>query len=155
MQRYQEWHPDTCEFTRCTLRSLGLQIQLGHSVRTECPNPVPCYGDAFSVIHSNGLHTLSLQFCGCPSSQPHWVQLIRSRLYPGSFNQPRLAATFEALHFLHTLNFAAKTSPFEYHTVLNRLTDNSGSMVPKVRRTRAQMTLRVVSSYTRTGILNY
>ncbi|KAG1818597.1 uncharacterized protein BJ212DRAFT_1446417 [Suillus subaureus] len=48
-----------------TLKSLGMQIQLGHNPGHWCHNPHPSSGDSFVMIDEHGIHEISLDFCGC------------------------------------------------------------------------------------------
>ncbi|KAF9065246.1 hypothetical protein BDP27DRAFT_1197275, partial [Rhodocollybia butyracea] len=45
-------------------KSLGLRIQLGHKAGSACLLPQPAHTD-FAVLHTNGIHEINLDFCGC------------------------------------------------------------------------------------------
>ncbi|KAI5894719.1 uncharacterized protein SCHCODRAFT_02598112 [Schizophyllum commune H4-8] len=62
----EEWLPDHY-FRRTSLQELGLRIQLGHPPRSRCTFPRPANKD-FVVIHTNGIHRVAVDFCGCDSS---------------------------------------------------------------------------------------
>ena len=84
-------------FTRVTLKSLGLRLQLGHTVGDHCCNPKCAFGDEFVVIDTNGIHNVALDFCGCRTAQTHVKQLLCACLFPATIFNPKTAATFEVL----------------------------------------------------------
>ncbi|KAF9489802.1 hypothetical protein BDN71DRAFT_1401095, partial [Pleurotus eryngii] len=51
-------------FEKCTLCELGFWIQLGHSKMVSCPMVKRGHID-FVLIHTNGLHLVAMDFCGC------------------------------------------------------------------------------------------
>ena len=111
-------------------------MQLGHG-GDNCPNP----GDRrqkFVVCDLSGFHEVSLQYCDCihPDNGtvlPQWVQLMHARWYPSSNIRPANAFTFEALSFFHELTLQGKTSLYDFHGTLNRITGNSGTVAGWVR----------------------
>ena len=120
-------------FEKVSLKLLGLRIQLGHPRGEACLNPTQCPGDSFIVIHSNGLHEVGLDFCGCgKDNQLHTVQLLRSRLFPATIVNPKTAVTMEALDLFSVLSYESKMSAFQFYYSLVRLTDNTGLYKPKV-----------------------
>jgi hypothetical protein len=120
-------------FERKSLKSLGLRVQLGHPIGTLCPFPVASYNNDFTVIDSDGIHQISLYFCGCRAlSLPHTVQLLRARLFPSTTTDPRSAATFRVLETFQMLNFNSKISAFEFYKSLEARTDNTGVFSPPV-----------------------
>ncbi|KAJ6474080.1 hypothetical protein DFH09DRAFT_1343354 [Mycena vulgaris] len=83
-------------FEHVTLKSLGLRVQLGHARGDPCRNPVPGH-QSFTVLHSNGLHPVAVDFCACvtghsPGSRQQ--QLMRMSWYPSTHAMPQTAATF-------------------------------------------------------------
>lgn len=115
------------------MKALGLRLQLGHPPGAKCVNPVSCPGDEFVIIDTNGVHEIGLNFCACGfSSQSRTVQLLRSRLYPATVQNPKTAATFRVLECFELLSYVSKVSVFEYYQSLARLTDNTGMFTPKV-----------------------
>lgn len=63
-------------FFECTsLQALGMtHLQLNHS-SMRCTNPVDGHKD-FKVLHSNGIHSINLKYCGCEKALPLHVQLL-------------------------------------------------------------------------------
>lgn len=117
-------------FESCTLQSLGLRVQLGHSFGQRCVRPSPSYGDTFIVITSRGLVPVSLDFCDCTHAVARDIQLLRFRLFPATVLNPRTAATFEVLRLFQLLTFSSKVSGYEFYQSLSRLTNNLGEPVP-------------------------
>ncbi|PPQ82214.1 hypothetical protein CVT26_009204 [Gymnopilus dilepis] len=111
-------------FIKASLKALGLRFQLNH-FGNACAKPQPSHAH-FSVLHTNGLHEVAVDFCGCkPVSKVR--QLLRRGLYPSSQNNPRTCATFELLQQLHMLSLTSKISTYDYYRALERLTDNTGT----------------------------
>ncbi len=92
----------------------------------------PCRSD-FRVLHTNGIHEVSLSYCGCPRALPHHIQLLRRGLYPSSQIFSRTCVTFTLLRFIHLLSLTSKISMYDLYRTLERLTDNAGSSVPKIK----------------------
>ncbi|KAJ7138998.1 hypothetical protein C8R44DRAFT_528985, partial [Mycena epipterygia] len=63
---------------------LGLWVQLGHSIFSTCGTPVPGHQE-FTVLHTNGLHRVAVDFCGCAewhlAGTPR-QQLLRMSWFP-------------------------------------------------------------------------
>lgn len=118
---------------KVTLRELGLRIQLGHPLGDTCPNPERCSGDDFTILDTQSIQSVSLDFCACgASNHSKTVQLLRSQFYPATVVNPRTAATFHTLETFELLSYVSKVSAFEYYQALSRLSDNSGLNVPSV-----------------------
>ncbi|TFK81406.1 hypothetical protein K466DRAFT_502162 [Polyporus arcularius HHB13444] len=126
--RIKRWTGLTFEDT--TLKDLGLRIQLGHTHdRSACSNPIPCRSD-FSVIHVNGRHVVSVDFCGCDKAgQAGDVvqQLLRYDLWPATDCEPNTTFSFELLEHYHVQSLQGKISMYDYYLSLERLTDNTGT----------------------------
>ena len=84
------------------------------------------------VLDINGIHDVGVDFCGCESSKFHFVQLLQYHWFPASVDHPITAATSAVLKFFQLLNFELKASSFEFHSMLSRLTDNTGTAAHKV-----------------------
>ncbi|KAG1850227.1 hypothetical protein DFJ58DRAFT_716845 [Suillus subalutaceus] len=118
-------------FHDVTLKSLGLRIQLGHPTQERCYNPAACQD--FVVLHVNGIHEVSLDFCGCETAQSPTTQLLRIQWFPATVLEPKTTATFKLLRHFHILSFKSKVSTFEYWQTLTRLTHNRGVIIVKDR----------------------
>lgn len=118
-------------FNDIPLSTLGLFISLGHSGKP-CPITTNIY-TRMTILHTNGLHKVNVKFCSCLLSLPRRVQLLRARLFPATADQPRTCATFELLHHAHILLLQSSISVFHVYHTLERLTDNAGIVIVKVR----------------------
>ncbi|KAJ6483368.1 hypothetical protein C8R45DRAFT_830406, partial [Mycena sanguinolenta] len=119
-------HWDGSCFTWCSLKSLGLRIQLGHSWGERCPNPARAAGDNFVVITSHTINEVGLEYCNCGQAESRPTQLLRMRMYPATGTNPRSAATFGALHRFTHMTLASKCSVYEFYHSLVRETNNTG-----------------------------
>lgn len=118
---------------RSSLKELGLRVQLGHPAGDVCLNPEQCPKDDFYIIHTNGIHEVGLDFCGCgKTDQRHITQLLRARLFPATITSPKTAASMDVLDLFDFLSYESKMSAFEFYYSLERLTDNTGMHVPNV-----------------------
>ncbi|KAF8057953.1 hypothetical protein FPV67DRAFT_1676638 [Lyophyllum atratum] len=117
-------------FVKASLKDLGLKVQLNH-VSMQCPNPEPCHVQ-LRVLHTNGIHDVALQYCGC-RPLPRHIQLLRRGLFPASQLIVKTCATFQLLRQLHLLGLTTKASTYDFYRTLEKLTDNTGLSVPKSR----------------------
>jgi hypothetical protein len=118
-------------FRKARLADLGLRVQLGHR-GSACPAPQKSRRK-FCVIHSNGFHSLDVDFCGCPSAPLPFIQIIHFRWFPTSFQFPQTGITFEALNLFHLLTLQGKLTAYDFYYSMVYLTDNYGlSNRPKV-----------------------
>ncbi|KAG2029313.1 hypothetical protein BDR03DRAFT_881158, partial [Suillus americanus] len=129
LHRIKHWKDSF--FHDVTLKSLRLRIQLGHPTQERCYNPAACQD--FIVLHVNGIHEVSLDFCRCETAQSPTTQLLRIRWFPATVLEPKTAATFKLLRHFHILSFESKVSAFEYWQTLKRRTHNRGVVIVKVR----------------------
>ncbi|KAF7298517.1 CxC2 domain-containing protein [Mycena indigotica] len=129
-------------FELCTLKSLGLRLQLGHPHGEQCPGTLARLSlasdgqqtyETFCVVECNGVHEIAINFCTCPSAPKRAIQLLRRRLFPATSTRPLTAATFSALRLFHILSFEAKCSAYEFYNTLARLTNNNGIFQPRDR----------------------
>ncbi|KAJ7051468.1 hypothetical protein C8F01DRAFT_1339499 [Mycena amicta] len=133
LHRIQRW--TGLHFERCTLKDLGLRIQLGHWHECDraCPLPIHSAGDDFVLVDVHGVYEVGLDFCGCSSSGSMTTQLLRAGYYPATTTNPRTAATFRVLRHYEFSFYEAKSGVYEYYYSIARLTDNSGLLVVKDR----------------------
>ncbi|KAF9470387.1 hypothetical protein BDN70DRAFT_909531 [Pholiota conissans] len=130
--RIEKWSGG--QFVSIPLKDIGLKIQLNHSSMF-CENPVPAHTNML-VLHTNGFHSVAVQYCGCSRAIPHHIQLLRRRLYPASQLSVKTCATFELLHLLHKMSLATKASAYDFYRCLEWLTDGTG-IKPQKSRYRA------------------
>jgi hypothetical protein len=124
----QKWND--MYFETVSLKSIGLRVQLGH-VNLSCVLPVPGHQD-FIVLHTNGLHYVAVDFCGCNERIPHCQQLLRCEWLPATIYQPQTCATFRLLELFHIVTLTGKLSAHEFYKSLEHLTDNLDINIPKV-----------------------
>ncbi|KAJ7446041.1 hypothetical protein B0H11DRAFT_2162501 [Mycena galericulata] len=131
-------------FTKTSLKTLGLCIQLGHPPGQRCANPQAGNQD-FVVIHDNSIHEVAVDFCGCDRENAGlpYIQLLRAGWYPATEHRPQTAATFVVLNKFHLHTLQAKTTAYDFYSVLERLTDNTGVKPPN----RYQIFLRMARQY--------
>ncbi|KAJ6524050.1 hypothetical protein B0H19DRAFT_861949, partial [Mycena capillaripes] len=126
----QKW--DGGYFKRCSLKSLGVRIQLGHRLGDPCPRPERAFDDDFVVVTSHTIDEVGLDFCGCGTAEPKSIQLLRMRLYPATGTNPRSAATLAALRRFDHMTLESKCSAYEFYNSLARETDNTGALPSRV-----------------------
>lgn len=119
-------------FESCTLASLGLRIQLGnHIPGTVCV--ARSTSATFTVIHTNGIHTVCMDFCHCTHPRDeHRTQLLRAGLFPATVLDPQTCATFEAMRHFHLLSLQGKLTAYDFIHGLELATDNTGLSPPPV-----------------------
>ncbi|KAG2103746.1 uncharacterized protein F5147DRAFT_746673 [Suillus discolor] len=122
--RIQKWN--SVFFEVSSLKTLGLQVQLGHSIGQPCILPQWAFNDNFVLIDTNRIHEIGLDFCGCETSERYIKQLLRHGWFPSTSTDPRTASTFRLLHYYQILSFESKASAYEFYHSLVRLTDNTG-----------------------------
>ena len=98
-----------------------------------CLVPRPGHKD-FIVLHTNGLHYIAVDFCGCDHRITSRQQLLRVEWYPATVHYPQTCATFRLLELFHTVTLTGKLSAHEFYKALEHLTDNTSLNIPKVSR---------------------
>jgi hypothetical protein len=126
----QWWNGDF--FEEVSLKSLGLHVQLGHRVGETCSDrrTIP----SFTVLHVNGLHDITVDFCNCDKTRAgEWrTQLMRVRWYPATLTDPHSCATFEVLNQFHILTLQGKVTTYDYYNGLEKLRNNASLKPQKV-----------------------
>jgi hypothetical protein len=110
-------------FSRTSLYRLGYRYRLGHD-GSRCPNR----GEKSTiqnvvVVHSNGFHQVSVEFCACNQSITPADQLLKADLFPASFEHPETAFTFELLDAFDKLSLKSKINAYDYHLSLQEMTN--------------------------------
>lgn len=111
-------------FRRTTLKSLGLCIQLGH-VSMRCINSIACPVN-FRILHTNGIHDVSINYCGCEGAPAKHQQLLRCGFYPATQINVKTCASFQLLELLHLLALTSKASTYDFYWALKKATNNTG-----------------------------
>ncbi|KAF8177191.1 hypothetical protein K438DRAFT_1978832 [Mycena galopus ATCC 62051] len=87
----------------------------------------------FVMLHINGIHEVAVDSCDCEhrvwAGRPE-EQLLRAGWFPGTDDRPRTCATTEVLDNFVAQTYQAKTTMYDYYSVLEKLTNNSGIKPP-------------------------
>ncbi|KAJ7794769.1 hypothetical protein B0H14DRAFT_3496700 [Mycena olivaceomarginata] len=143
LHRIEHWNGRFIESS--SLHALGLRVQLGHPLGSHCSVPLQLH-DNFTVLHTNGIHRVAVNACDCEQqlwAGPPEEQLLRAGWFPATNERPRTCATLEVLDQFLALTYQAKTMMYNYYSVLEKLTNNTGIKPPN----RYQAFLRMVREY--------
>ncbi|KAJ7797560.1 hypothetical protein B0H14DRAFT_3493624 [Mycena olivaceomarginata] len=143
LHRIEKWNG--LYFEPSTLKSLGLRVQLGHRPGERCTEPAPIHS-SFVVLHTNGIHDVAVDACDCERrvwAGPPEEQMLRAGWFPATDERPRTCATMEVLDTFLLQTYQAKTTMYDYYSVLEKLTNNVGVKPPN----RYQAFLRMVREY--------
>jgi hypothetical protein len=119
--RIEQWNGT--HFQATSLNSLGYVLHLCHAGGL-CPNvnrKTP--PRQMVVVHTNGFHKVSVLFCACYRAPRDAIQLSDSQLFPATMEHPRTAFSFAVLDHFHQLTLSSKTSLYDYHDTLTKLTE--------------------------------
>ena len=118
-------------FVDVTLKSISLKVQLNHASMF-CEDPQPSH-TTLRAIHTNRIHEVAIQYCGCSRKIPHHIQLLRHGFYPASQQFVKTCTTFTLLDQLHKFALTTKASTYDFYHALEKITTNMGIAVPKLR----------------------
>ncbi|KAK0435876.1 hypothetical protein EV421DRAFT_1716371, partial [Armillaria borealis] len=119
-------------FDKTLLKELGLHVQLGHNGQTSCLKPQRG-PNGMIVIHTNGIHEVSVNYCDCQQHLLARQQLLRFGWYPATVHQPNTCLTIDCLELFHSLTLMGKLSAYDFYKSLTYLTDASGLLIAKSR----------------------
>ncbi|TDL19767.1 hypothetical protein BD410DRAFT_751691, partial [Rickenella mellea] len=122
LHRVERWNDNF--FEKSSLAKLGFRLQLGHD-GASCNLPAPA-SEMVTVIHTNGIHTVNVDFCDCSHSLPRVVQMLRLGWWPATVDRPQSAVTFSALDLFHNLTLQSKMNMYDFYWTLAHLSDNIG-----------------------------
>jgi CxC2 like cysteine cluster associated with KDZ transposases len=108
-------------FKRTSLFALGAVLCLGHRGK-KCRNRLPGPGRNSVIVHTNGIHHVSIEYCRC-EDVPDAIQLARSRLFPATMDRPETAFTFAVLNDFHMHSLTSKKSAMDYVDALQKHTN--------------------------------
>ncbi|TFY78328.1 hypothetical protein EWM64_g5684 [Hericium alpestre] len=125
----EKWNGTFFEHT--TLKAAGLVVQLSHLSGVPCQFPELGPSD-FVVIHGNGIHHVSINFCGCQLANPipRRAQLMRAAWWPATPIEPSSAATFSILRQFHMTTLEGKMNATDFYNAITIQTDNTGLKPP-------------------------
>ncbi|KAE9385533.1 hypothetical protein BT96DRAFT_840585 [Gymnopus androsaceus JB14] len=120
-------------FEQQSLEDTGLVLELGsHTKEKLCVMSELAPLETLTVIHTNGIHKITVRYCACNLAVHCRKQLLRAQLWPATVTNPQTAVTFDCLEQFQMLNLMTKTSGTEFYETLECLTDNTGMRVPPV-----------------------
>ncbi|KIJ30793.1 hypothetical protein M422DRAFT_186662 [Sphaerobolus stellatus SS14] len=153
LHRIQRWNGNYFEDT--SLANAGLTIDLGH-------NPVTCVAGhgkiqshLITVMDINGLHNVRLCWCQCLRFSHLAEELFRRQWIPATLIRPGTAFTFRVMKHFQRLSHIARTTPWDFCNVIQRLTDNiQPDQLPDIYRSfnRVQRLWRISRAYKRAGV---
>ncbi|KAK0221290.1 hypothetical protein IW262DRAFT_1447825 [Armillaria fumosa] len=88
------------------------------------------FGNHFTIIDTNGIHDVTLDFRSCMRKCPFAIQLQGTWLFPATDIKPCTAVTTAALEQFQMLTFMGKISAYKYYHSLVCLTDNTDIKSP-------------------------
>ena len=106
----QKWNGSFFETT--TLYELGVAVPIGHPLGEPCPLP---HARALTVLHTNGIHNVRVDFCGCQLGLDLRTQLLRFAWWPATPLDPRSAATFAVMQQFHYLNLQGNITAYDFY----------------------------------------
>jgi hypothetical protein len=77
------------------------------------------------VVASTGIFERSVKWCTCPNAPEKHIQLLRSRLFPATFINPKTAFTFEVLDDFRLDALECNTSALNFMSKLTRRTNET------------------------------
>ena len=106
----QKWNGSFFEST--TLYELGVAVPIGHPLGEICPLP---HTRALTVLHTNGIHNVRVNFCGCQLGLDFRTQLLCFAWWPATPLDPRSAATFTVMRQFHYLNLQGNITAYDFY----------------------------------------
>src|SRR5882757_2446082 len=119
----QEWKNSF--FHRTTLQNLGLRVQLGHQSWSSCSFRHQGHKD-FVVLHTNGIHSIDVDFCSCNGAPTPREQLLEAGWWPSTPLEPQSAASMAVLRSFHILNLQGQIPPTDFYRSLEQMTVGNG-----------------------------
>jgi hypothetical protein len=112
-------------FRKISLKQIGFRLQLGYH-----PPGEACSGrqtiNEFIIVDVTGVHTVTLDFCACYNAPERYIQLLRMRLYPATFDNPSTAFSFQTLRDFLSLSFNTRLSQLHFMDFLGQKMDLTG-----------------------------
>jgi hypothetical protein len=75
------------------------------------------------IVSSTGIFKCSVRWCTCPNAPERHIQLLRARLFPATFINPKTAFTFEVLDHFRLDALECRTSAMNFMSKLGRRTN--------------------------------
>ncbi|KAG1868329.1 hypothetical protein DFJ58DRAFT_837968 [Suillus subalutaceus] len=115
-------------------------------------NILPAGKTAITVVHTSGVHTMSIRFCRCPDAETLDKQLFKMELFLASFTRPKTAFTFALLDDFILDNLECGTSAMNYYSKLKRTTS---SVFPHLVLDRYRELMRVARQWRQLKLLKW
>ncbi len=123
--RIAVWDETTGCFRDVSLAGIGLIIKLGHTAPCNiCPNLGSPLG--ITTVHTNGLHSITVQLCYCPYTKSLDLQLFDKGLFSASVQTPQTVFSFTVLEQFRYYHLEGKGSAYTFMNALYHLTDDTG-----------------------------
>ncbi|KAF8805957.1 hypothetical protein BYT27DRAFT_7103387 [Phlegmacium glaucopus] len=74
------------------------------------------------IVHTNGIHYLSMVACQCQGDHILPMDLIANRLLPASFVQIQTLFSAQVLDYFRLCNLELKASAYQFYQLIRRLT---------------------------------
>ncbi|KAJ7023305.1 hypothetical protein C8F04DRAFT_1271494 [Mycena alexandri] len=90
----------------------------------------------FTVIHTNGINPVAVDFCGCERAHVAGTtreQTLRRSWFPATDLEPQTCATFRCVELFHILTLQGKVTTYDFYSGLEKVTDNTGLVKIKDR----------------------
>jgi hypothetical protein len=96
-------------------------------VGSSSAGPGPAYlsnslANYIRVVHSNGLHHISMVSCECHGSDVLPLDLFAAQLLPTSFKRTKTLFTSQVLDMFRLCNLELKASAYQFYQLLRRMT---------------------------------
>ncbi|KAF7325218.1 CxC2 domain-containing protein [Mycena kentingensis (nom. inval.)] len=96
-----------------------------------CARVLARHAGDFVMLHHNGIHEVSVAFCGCYHSKDvDHLQLLKAGYYPATLDAPRTCATFSCLDLFQNLSLHGKATAYDFYATLETLTNAVGIKPP-------------------------
>ena len=78
-----------------------------------------------TIVSSVGIFKRSVRWCHCMKSSDQYIQLLRAKLFPASFRNPKTVFTFEVLDHFRLDALECKTSAMNFMSKIQRITNEA------------------------------
>lgn len=114
------------------------EVPLPNHYRQDIAMPQRVVGTYVRVVHTNGIHTLTMISCECNGPDHLARDLLASRLLPTSFQRIRTIFSAQLLDYFRYSNLETKASAYHFYHLLQRLTNpmDPGSVLNLYREFR-------------------
>ncbi|KIO00302.1 hypothetical protein M404DRAFT_102546, partial [Pisolithus tinctorius Marx 270] len=97
-----------------------------------------------TIVDVTGVHFIVVNWCECKTAEARYIQLLRAKLFPSTFEKPSTAFTFVVLDDFLRDNLECGMSGMNYYSKLRQITS---SVFPHLVPDRYRELLRVVQKW--------